>query len=339
MSTTTIKILVTAAGGDLGQAVIKALRLGQNRYEVHGADMLAGTGSLFVEHFHQLPKASDDGYFAALDTLCRTHDIQAVIPASEPEIQKLCAIPEHPLLPCGACIVSQPKAVIDTHGDKLASFKSLHGKVPLADFVNAEEKGAAESFIAEHGFPLCLKERVSSGKRGVRILSNEAEFIHEWPNFSQPVMQALIDGDDREYSVGVFVHGQDTRLISYRRRLDRLGCSWFAELDEPEEVLAYCRAVAECANVRGSINVQLRVSKKGPLLLEINPRFSSLAAARAACGFNDVEWSVLQALGREVPARLPPPSSFRFQRYIAEAVDFGDERCLHLPPSWAPRPG
>jgi hypothetical protein len=116
-----------------------------------------------------------------------------------------------------------------------------------------------------------------------------------------------------------------------------LGCSWFAELDQPEAVLDYCRQIARVVNAQGSINIQLRISHTGPLLLEINPRFSSLSAARAACGFNDVEWSLLQTLGIDPPNVQPPPASFRYQRYIAECVDLGAG--LHVPQAWAPRMG
>lgn len=338
MNQSLIKVLVTAAGGDLGQAVIKCLRLGTAHYEIHGGDMQqGGISTLFVEHFHSLPSAGSADYVEQLDALCRAHQIAAVIPCSEAEIRRLCALETHPVLPCGARIVSQSPQINAIYGDKLKCFQILHGKVPLADFTDAKVRATAEKFIARHDFPLCMKERVSSGMMGVLILKDADEFALKWPHFSLPLLQTLIDGDEREYSIGVFTHGTETRLISYRRRLGPLGCSWFAELDQPEVVLDYCRRIASVVNAQGSINIQLRNSQNGPLLLEINPRFSSLAAARAACGFNDVEWSVLQALDLELPPAQPPPVAFRYQRYIAESVDFGTG--LHVPQAWAPRMG
>jgi len=338
MSDSTIKVLVTAAGGDLGQAVVKCLRIGSRRYDIHGSDMqTGGVGTLFLEHYHQLPSAREATYLTQLDALCALHQIAAVIPCSEAEISRLCAMETHPLLPCGARIVSQTPQINATYGDKLKCFLNLQGKVPLANFTDAQDRIVAEKFIAEHCFPLCLKERVSSGRKGVLILKNLDEFAHEWPHFRLPLLQTLIDGDEREYSIGVFTQGSEIRLISYRRKLDRLGCSWFAELDQPKAVLDYCHQIARLVNAQGSINIQLRISQNGPLLLEINPRFSSLAAARALCGFNDVEWSLLQTLDIRPPSAQPPPTSFRYQRYIAECVDFGEG--LHVPQAWAPRMG
>ena len=337
MSQPPIKVLVTAAGGDLGQAVIKCLRVGSRRYEIHGGDMRTdAVSTLFVDDVHLLPSARDASYSARLDEVCAQNGIEAVIPCSETEIQSLCQIATHPTLPCGTRIVSQTTLVNATYGDKLACFQKLAGHVPLADFTDAQVQATAEAFVAGQSFPLCMKERFSSGRKGVKILRSAEEFAHEWPHFSKPLLQAFIDGDDLEYSIGVFTHGDETRLISYRRKLDQLGCSWFAELDQPEAVLDYCRRIAAAVKVQGSINIQLRITQKnGPLLLEINPRFSSLAAARAACGFNDVEWSVLQALGQELPPAQPSPPFFRFQRYLSECVDFGDG--LHVPKAWTPK--
>jgi carbamoyl-phosphate synthase large subunit len=338
MNTTAIRVIVTAAGGDLGQAVVKCLRIGSRDYEIHGCDMQTDvTGTLFLEHFHKLPSAGDASYVSRLDSLCREHQIAAVIPCSELEISRLCALDSHPTLPGGARIVSQSSQINAIYGDKLKCFERLDGKVRLADFSDAKERAVAQRFIDSHSFPLCMKERVSSGNKGVIILKTAEEFSYEWPHFRQPLLQAFIEGENLEYSIGVFTHEAETRIISYRRRLDRLGCSWFAELDQPQEVIDYCRQIASVVNAQGSINIQLRVSRSGPLLLEINPRFSSLAAARAACGFNDVEWSVLQVLGLKLPSVLPPPSTFRYQRFIAESVDFGTG--LHVPQAWAPRTG
>lgn len=330
------RILVTAAAGDLGQAVVKCLRLGCRDYEIQGGDMAAGSAAdLFVETRHVLPAGRQPDYVDRLNALCRDCRIDAVIPCSEAEIAALCRCPSHPLLPGGTRIISQSPRINATYGDKLTCMRHLEGRVALAAFADGSDRTIAERFISEHGFPVCIKERRSSGSRGVAILHDAESFARELPRFHSPLLQAFIDGADREYSVGVFSGADEIRLISFRRRLERLGCSWYAELDQPGAVLDYCRQIAESVDTRGSYNIQLRLGAQGPLLLEINPRFSSLAAARAACGFNDVEWSLLQTLEAQVPPARPLPAAFRYQRYIAEAIDFGDG--FHVPRAWSPR--
>ena len=53
-------------------------------------------------------------------------------------------------------------------------------------------------------------------------------------------------------------------------------------------------------NLEGSINVQLRLTEKGPVVFEINPRFSSTVLFRHMFGFKDLEWSIQDKLNIEI---------------------------------------
>ena len=51
--------------------------------------------------------------------------------------------------------------------------------------------------------------------------------------------------------------------------------------------------IAESLDLFGSINIQLRlVEKEGPMVFEINPRFSSTVGMRHMIGFSDLIWSI-----------------------------------------------
>jgi carbamoyl-phosphate synthase large subunit len=50
--------------------------------------------------------------------------------------------------------------------------------------------------------------------------------------------------------------------------------------------------VAKALQLRGSINIQLRLRDGYPYIFEINPRFSSTVVARHKLGFSDVLWSL-----------------------------------------------
>jgi biotin carboxylase len=80
--------------------------------------------------------------------------------------------------------------------------------------------------------------------------------------------------------------------------------------------------------------VQVGKTDEGPLLLEINPRFSSLAAARGVSGFTDVEWSIKIALGLEII--LPGDyKHIRFRRFFHELIDLGEG--FQALADWSPR--
>ena len=317
------RILITAAGGDVAQAVAKALRLSPTALELHATEMRDGIALVFFDTFHRVPGANDPGYVDALCRICDAHQITAVFPVSEPEIRALMVLPSYPALPNGVPIVAQSRSFVEEYGDKLRCCERLDGVVPLAPFADGRDAGAVERFVAEQGFPVCVKERVAYGSKGIVIAKDAAALSLALARFPTPLLQGVIEGEDQEFSVGVFSTDSEHRVISMRRLLGLGNCSWFAEVSEPRAVVAYCRAIAEQVKTKGSFNIQLRLTSAGPRLLEINTRLSSLTAARAAAGFNDALWTLEQRLGKPISPCRPIPAGFRFQRYLGEVVDLG----------------
>ena len=321
-------------GGDLGQAIVKALRLSRRPVTALGCDANPDSaGSLFVDLFFEVPTAGESArYIDALDRLCAAHVVDAVIPASEAEIRVLAPVGR---LPCGTAVVSQAAGWAGEFGDKLKCMRHLEGKVALAPFADGHDPDELSALVQAAGFPLVVKGRFSSGSRTLRIAATSAQLAHAVQDVPSPLVQAYIDDAFGEYSAGVFVCDEFSASILFARELGFGGTTRFASVVEDEELTAYLGAVAKAADGHGAFNIQLRKSGLGPRLLEINPRFSSLAAARAYCGFRDVEWSLALALGRTME---PPPVRFpavRFQRFLSEAVDVGEG--FGVLPEWAPR--
>ena len=331
-----IRVLVTAVGGDLGQALVKALRLSTKHIVCHGCDMDGtGIGSAFADNFHVVPRADDPTYIEVMDHLCRSLAIHAVVPASEPEIYVLSQLGSPPKLSCGVPIVCQEANWIETYGDKLISMRGLYGKIELVPFADGIDRQAVANLVEEVGFPVAVKSRRSSGSRSLRLANNETELDAALNATPLPLVQAFIDASEGEFSVGAFVCEHFSSAIAFKRDLGPVGCSWFAETSTDESVLDYAMKIARLSGLRGSANIQVRKSSRGVRLLEVNPRFSSLVAARAACGFQDAEWSVELALG-QCPEK--PDGCFRhirFRRFFHELLDFGEG--FRAVSEWSPR--
>lgn len=331
------RVLVTAAGGDLGQALIKALRLSVFPLEFHGCDLDArGIGASFVETFHIIPPADSPEHFMALASICQQERIDIVIPASEREIYRLSCLGKPPRLPGGVPVLCQPADWIRIYGDKLLCMDALAGKVPLVPYADGGNRAAVERLLNEVGFPLVVKPRQSSGSRGMNVVRTREELEAALRCVPLSLVQAFIAGENGEYSIGVFACKGFTTSIAFRRELGPVGCSWFAVTSEDSEVIDYGRQVAQASGLQGSANVQVRYSKQGVRLLEINPRFSSLVALRAACGFRDAEWSLALALGQE-PECPPVFRRIRFRRFFHEMLDLGQG--FQAMEEWSPRMG
>jgi carbamoyl-phosphate synthase large subunit len=223
----------------------------------------------------------------------------------------------------GAVVVCQPRAWHATFSDKLSALRAISDHALVAPFADGADHDAVARLVAEAGFPVVVKPRRSSGSRNVRVARTRGDLDAALTSTNQPLAQAYLKGD--EFSVGVFRHEGVEAAIAFRRELrGGLGLSWTAESVDTREVTAYALEIARAADVNGSVNVQARMTPAGPRLLEINPRFSSLVAARAACGFHDAAWSLALSLGHPVEIDRGPYRHLRFQRFYHELVDLGD---------------
>jgi biotin carboxylase len=335
--TRSITVLVTGVGGDFGQALTKALRIAASPMRIVGCDMdAAGIGSAFVDEYADVPPARNAaGYVEAIDALCRRLAVEAVVPGSEVEINVLGALGSPPRLPSGAAVVCQRSDWVDTYGDKLNCMRALNAAVPVAPFADGLDRNAVEKLIGADGFPLVVKPRRASGSRFIRIVNDTDALAAALSQVPGPIVQGYLPDVGGEFSVGLFACPAFTAEIAFKRALGPVGCSWYAETTDDADVLAYARTVTRASGLQGAANLQVRKTARGVRLLEINARFSSLAAARALCGFRDVEWSVGLALGWRVG---PPPLSYsqcRFRRFFHELVDSGSG--YRAVPEWLPK--
>jgi biotin carboxylase len=232
-------------------------------------------------------------------------------------------------------VISQRRECLSVFDDKLLAMRALHGAVELAAFADGTNDAEVDELVRRTGFPVVVKGRRSSGSRTLHVVHSTGELSGALANVALPLVQAYLDDAGGEFSAGIFRSTVFDSTIVFRRKLGPgLGLSWEAEVVDAEEIGRYAENVARLVTAAGSVNVQVRLTDAGPRLLEVNPRFSSLVAARAAAGFEDVDWSLRLALG--LP--LEPPAPFRrlrFRRFFGEVVDTGNG--FGGVPEWLPR--
>ena len=322
-----MNILVTAVNGDLGQGILKALKLSNLKLNLFGCDVSTmGAGTAFVQSCELVPFAKDSKeYLESIKKLCKRMNISAVIPASQPEIELLSMQKIFPLLSNSTVIVSLAYDWIKEFGDKLSCMNHLKGKIDLANYADGTDSEAVNELIFKSSYPIVVKPRFSSGSEGVYISNNKKELDFAIEKVQSPIVQQYIDDECGEYSIGLFRCNNLERAIAFKRELGPRGCSWFAETSNDKSVIEYAIKIGQISGLIGSANIQIRKNKNNkPKLLEINPRFSSLVAARAFSGFADVEWSLKLSLGLELIALNEDYKNIRFIRYIHELISFND---------------
>ena len=82
----------------------------------------------------------------------------------------------------------------------------------------------------------------------------------------------------------------------------------------------YIKKVAEIFQLDGAMNIQLRMTKQGPMLFEINPRLSSTLVFRDMLGFSDLQWWIFSMSDQKIPAYQKPKTGTLFYRGVAEYI-------------------
>jgi carbamoyl-phosphate synthase large subunit len=293
------RILITGIGGDIAQGVATLVRAARPAARLIGSDVhQQHAGRLFVDECVVLPAADDPGYTAALHETLARQEIDLLMPITEPEIGVMAAVlGDSPTL----AWVSPGPDVVAAGRDKYATVKALTALGLPVPWTCAVDEGLPLAY------PCILKPRFGSGSRGVFEINNETEarcLAYKYPG---AVFQERLVPSTGEVTCAVY-RTRDGRVATLQllRRLAG-GLTGWAQVIRDDAVEQMCATIARGLNLKGSMNVQLRITTAGPRVFEINPRFSSTALMRHLMGFTDVVWTLDELDGLAVsPPPVPP---------------------------------
>jgi carbamoyl-phosphate synthase large subunit len=291
--------LITAIGGDIAQGVATVVRECFPDWRLLGCDIQKRHGGrLFVDRIDLAPPATDPAYGEWLAAHARNESVDICVPMSEAELAFIAGNPQIHALARFA--MPNPRAV-EVGNDKLRTARFLESiGCPAPWTLPAEELDAGVEL------PCIFKPRHGAGSKGVFVCKtvDEARFYRQ--RFPDSVLQQLLLPADKEVTCSVF-RGRDgkTAVLQLLRTLVG-GFTGWAEVIEVPEVTRQCTQVADALELRGSINVQLRLTAAGPRIFEINSRFSSTVLMRHRMGFCDVVWSLQDLMEKPVSLARPP---------------------------------
>lgn len=291
-------ILITGIGGDIAQGVATLVRESRPGVRLVGTDVHAEhAGSLVADECMIVPPAGDPAYGSAILAAVRRHRVDVVMPMTEAEL------PVVPGILAGApevrC-VTPGGGVVAAGVDKLATARALQRLGIPSPWTIATDESLPVSY------PCILKPRFGSGSRGVLTVEDPTEARCLAKKFPQAVFQELLPAERGEVTCAVYrtMHGE-VGVLQLLRRLAG-GLTGWATVIRDERVDELCATVAQALDVRGSFNIQLKLTEAGPRIFEINPRFSSTVVMRHRIGFKDVLWTLEELDGRRVTlARVP----------------------------------
>ena len=116
-------------------------------------------------------------------------------------------------------------------------------------------------------FPVIIKPRYGQGSKGVRIVYKEEELQ---PSLKDFVWQELLLPEDQEFTCPVYKFGKSgIRSLILKRKMMN-GMTLSGTVVKNKEIENYIEKISNKMELEGSINIQLRMTKNGPILFEIN---------------------------------------------------------------------
>jgi len=284
-----INILVTGAGGGVGQGIIKSLKMIYDLdINIIAADMSPlATGIYSGNKAYLVPACTADNYLMRLADIFTSENIQYYFPGTDVELS-FCALNKVSIKENYnvEVVISNMDAVLISD-DKYKTFEFLRDN----GFTYPETFLEDEVNIDKISYPVIVKPAVGCRSIGVGIVNNKVDLKRRLLSENGLIIQELIGTDADEYTCTVVIANNKVSDVLILRRVLRSGDTFRAEPIKSEVISNYVKSVALALNVNGSCNFQLRIDKNGiPKIFEINCRFSGTTPFCSQLGFNPVEF-------------------------------------------------
>lgn len=313
-----VNILVSGCGGDIGQSIGKILQKRSDNFNIFGVDISAKNAGKFIfNNFSIGLPINDPSYLDHLSNYIIKNKIDIYIPIAEPELRFFSEIELTERIGNAKMITANLKAM-RVGFDKFETSEFLKkSKLPNPITLKGDQFNNAISF------PVVLKSRVGSGSKKLFVIENENDYnyFNSKLNLCDYVIQELLPDNDGEFTCGLFRSNAGYfRSIIFKRELTS-GYSGYGEIVENEKIEKLLKEIAILLDLKGSINVQLRMRNDQPVVFEINPRFSSTVLFRSLFGFDDVIWSIQDALNLPLGEHNRTKQKRFFYKGFSEYID------------------
>jgi carbamoyl-phosphate synthase large subunit len=318
-----VTVLVTAAGGIVGQGIMKSLRLATssshspNSYRILAVDSSPLAAGLYRSDIGLIvPKASDPEYIDSIIKYLRNYDVDALFVGSDEELMAIATAKKRIEMESPTKVLVTELDVIKIARDKWETYKFLKANnLSCAESCLPENR---DEFTEEFGFPLVVKPREGFGSVNFFVTKSTDEIEYALTKIQdygwKPMLQEYLPGLNDEFTSGVTIDKNSTYTMSSIaiRKYLKGGQTYKAFIDDYPMVRLSAENVAEKLGVTGAVNIQAKYVPNEEVtspsqtaaefrhrnlnesfqdgrmkIFEINPRFSATCPLRSYAGINE----------------------------------------------------
>jgi nucleoside-diphosphate-sugar epimerase/biotin carboxylase len=310
-NTNKIKVLITCVGGGVGQSVVDSLKNNKGRYHLVCSDSVTPNyGSLDCDQIIDLPKLSEKSYVPALVDYCEKLGIDIVIPGHDGE-QVLFAEARKQFEAVGTTVMVSSIELVQLFRNKLEWAKYFRRHTDRVVMSASPKELVYHENSINFCFPAIAKPMAGSASAGLKIIKHSSDLIDIpedyviqeflFPSSDDPNHRVVRDAVNNNKLVQIseisiqLLYSRDGDLIGKFGSRNKLKSGVPIEIvpiKEDESVVWDAVTVIDellrPLRPSGPINLQGRLTDKGLVLFEMNPRFTGITGTRSLFGFNEV---------------------------------------------------
>ena len=317
-------VLLTGVGAPGAAGILTGLDRSALETAIVGVDVRDDAyGFALVGESYTVPHGDDGRYLDRIRDIVAREEVDVVLPSTTAELGPLSEVKAEFADRGVEVMVSDPD-VLSVANDKgrLYGFLADRGFGAAPDFERVDDRERFVAAAERLGYPdrpVCIKQPVGSGMRGLRILDPTVDryellveekpgnavtsleevlpVLEEAPTFPEFVVMEYLPGP--EYSVDVVATDDDVPAVVPRSRArTRAGISFAGTVERNEELIECARSIVSALDLEYNVNLQFRYDEDGsPKVIEINPRVSGTIVMCIGAGANMPAMGLRHALG------------------------------------------
>ncbi len=291
-----INVLITGAGSGVGQSILKSLKISRLKLNIITSDISPLNAALFRYNKSLIiPKVEDKDSLKKIIDILNKNKIQVLFVGSEYEVEFFSKNKKRIEQNSSVIICVSPIETVKISGDKYLTYKFLkENNLPYAKTYLPKNLKSAKKILDNCNLPVFIKDRFGTSSRNIFLIRNKNELNKYFKIVPNSIIQEFAgnEGEDLkdEYTCSLFF-SKESKLIGpfIARRVLKYGTSWSIEIKKFKKIKPILFKIAKLLPSVGSLNIQLRDGKKGPIPFEFNARFSGTTSIRSHYGFNEPE--------------------------------------------------
>ena len=287
-----MNIAVTGVGGGVGQSIMKALTLSTLPIKIFPVDVSPFSAGLYRGQVATvLPKLELAESKMIWQEWLRANQITALIPGSDHDLIPLANFRDEWSERDICQVLVSDAELVQICRDKARTSETLTRLgLPAPRSIWDITLADALAWADAQGYPVVIKPRHGSASRHLAIAQDAEELKFYFPRTPEPVVQEYLHlrRDVQEFTCAVFVDNAGNPRTTFMARRDlSAGSTYRAEVKFFPELNELLLSIGRALKPRGPINVQLRMTERGPVPFELNIRCSGTTSIRAHFGYNE----------------------------------------------------